>query len=397
VTGRGVVTGLGPDLATTWDRLLTGHSAARPIAGVDAPNSNVAHAAQVDDDALAGWLPKVRARRLMDRRGLLAFAAAHQALHEAGLGGSDITLGDRVGVALATGHVLADVNELIAAITQMEDVGSAEWSAAEIVSVGRRVPPLSLVTRINNMPASHVAMTAGCRGPSVTVTGDCGGAHALGSASRWIRSGVADMMLAGGVDSRIDPLHLALLRSNDSEENGFPSEGAAFLVLESLPHAIARGARVFAELVGHGCTHSADASPDQLARTFDRAASLAMGGSESESVDVVFAAAANGTQLGEAAFVDRRWTNAAVTTPNSHLGETRAAALMIHSALATEALRRGLAPQSFAATHSEPAGRRCPPAPGAARRGSFQRAAVCGASEDGQAAVIVWRKSDGPA
>ena len=208
VTGRGVVTGLGPDLATTWDRLLAGESAARPIGGSDASDSELNYAGQVDDEALAGWLPRGRARRFMDRRGLLAFAAAHQALQEAGLDSSEIALGDRAGVTLATGHVLADVGELAAAITQMERANSCEWTPAEIVAVGRRVPPLSFITRIINMPANHVAIAARCRGPSATFTDDCGGAHALGSASRWIRSGMADMMLVGGVDSRIDPLHL---------------------------------------------------------------------------------------------------------------------------------------------------------------------------------------------
>ncbi len=225
VTGRGVVTGLGLDLATTWDRLLAGESAARPIGGSDASDSELNYAGQVDDEALAGWLPRGRARRFMDRRGLLAFAAAHQALQEAGLDSSEIALGDRAGVTLATGHVLADVGELAAAITQMERANSCEWTPAEIVAVGRRVPPLSFITRIINMPANHVAIAARCRGPSATFTDDCGGAHALGSASRWIRSGMADMMLVGGVDSRIDPLHLGSPPLPRRRQRGFLVKG----------------------------------------------------------------------------------------------------------------------------------------------------------------------------
>lgn len=257
VTGLGAVTPLGNDVSTFWENLLTGKSGVGPITQFDASNLEVRIAAEVKDFDPVGLFGRREARR-HDRFTLFALEAARQAVADAGLRFEQEDR-DAVGVIIGTG--------IGGALTFLENYDV-------LLKAGpRRVSPFMIPMMMPNAAAAVIAITYGLRGPNICVSSACAtGAHAIGEAAEMIRRGDAEVMICGGSEAVIHPLAVsgfanmgALSARNDepqrasrpfdAKRDGFVlGEGAGVLVLESLEHAQARGARIYCELAGYGAS-----------------------------------------------------------------------------------------------------------------------------------------------
>lgn len=263
VTGLGLLTPVGNDVASAWEALLAGRSGAGPITQFDATEDyDCRFAAEVKDFRVEDYLDRKEAKR-MDRFTQFAMAASQQAVRQAGLeekpAGVDF---DRVGVLIGSG---------IGGIHTFE-----EQTRIMIERGPKRISPFFVPMFIPDIAAGHVSMRYGMRGPNYcTVSACASSAHAVGDAFRIIERGEADIMVAGGTEATVTPLTIAgfgnmkaLSTRNDSPEtasrpfdatrDGFVlGEGAGIMVLEELEHARRRGAEILGEVVGFG--QSADA------------------------------------------------------------------------------------------------------------------------------------------
>lgn len=281
VTGLGVVTPLGTSVDQFWENLRAGRSGIRRITRFDASDLASQIAATVDDFDPESSIGRKEARH-MDRTAQLAVVAARLALQQAGLDSGGIDPGE-IGVCVGTG---------IGALTTVE-----EEMATFSTQGPRRVSPFLAPMMIPNMPAGQVSIQLGLRGPSRCIATACAtGSDCIGDAFETIRRGAATAMVAGGVDAPVTRFVMAafcsckaLSRRNheperasrpfDRDRDGFVmGEGAGIVVLEDRDHALARGARVYAELVGYGAT--ADAyhvtSPDATGQPMANAMRLAL-------------------------------------------------------------------------------------------------------------------------
>jgi len=262
VTGLGLITPVGNDVASSWQALVAGQGGVGPITLFDSSDFDVHFAAEVKAFDPERFLERKEARR-MDRFAQLAVGAAQQAMERAGLADRPAGINwDRVGVVIGSG---------IGGIRTFED------QARTLVERGPgRISPFFVPMFIPDIAAGHVSMRFGVRGPNYcTVSACASSAHAVGDCYRLIEHGDADAMIAGGTEASITPLTVAgfgnmkaLSTRNDSPatasrpfdatRDGFVlGEGAGVLVLESLEHALSRGAAILAEIIGYG--QSADA------------------------------------------------------------------------------------------------------------------------------------------
>lgn len=292
VTGLGATTPLGGDVATTWDGLLAGRSGARTldyewVAKYDLPVKFAAPLVVEPTEIL----PRVEARRL-DRCEQVAVVAAQQAWEDAKLGAGEVDP-DRLAVIVGTGiggvHTLLNQDDLL------------ETSGL------RKVSPLTVPMLMPNGPAAHVGLVFKARaGVHAPVSACASGAEAIGWGLRMIRSGEADVVIAGGAEAAIVPITMAgfsqartmSTRNDDPERASRPwdtardgfvlGEGAGIVILERAEHAAARGARVYARLAGVGT--SADAyhitAPDPEAVGQARAISTAVRNSGIDPADI---------------------------------------------------------------------------------------------------------------
>jgi 3-oxoacyl-[acyl-carrier-protein] synthase II len=253
VTGLGVKTPAGNDIASFWEQLRAGRASARTIESFDPAGLSITFAGEVRDfDAVEYFGPK-EARR-QDRVTQLGFGAAADALADAGELGADPS---RCAVIIATGvgglHTLEENQRLY------YDKGPS------------RVSPFFVPMMMPNATAGVVAMQLGWTGPNLCVATACAaGAHAIGEGVRLIRDGTADVVMAGGTEAAVTPLTVAAFarmgalssrndhpelasRPFDADRDGFViGEGAGCVVLESLERARARGATVYGEVAGYG-------------------------------------------------------------------------------------------------------------------------------------------------
>ena len=253
VTGVGVKTPAGNDVASFWDELCAGRASARTIESFDPAGLSITFAGEVRDfDAVEYFGPK-EARR-QDRVTQLGFGAAADALGDAGELGADPS---RCAVIIATGvgglHTLEE-NERI-----YFEKGPS------------RVSPFFVPMMMPNATAGVVAMQLGWTGPNLCVATACAaGAHAIGEGVRLIRDGTADVVMAGGTEAAVTPLTIAAFarmgalsarndaperasRPFDADRDGFViGEGAGCVVLEPLERARARGATIYGEVAGYG-------------------------------------------------------------------------------------------------------------------------------------------------
>lgn len=273
VTGIGLVTPLGLGWSANWAALMGARSGIGAITRYDASTHDVRIAGEVRGFDPADWMPRKDAKK-MDPFIHYALAAARMAGADAGLPETlPEALGDRTAVLVGSG--LGGLHTLEEAFEVLRERG-----------VGR-LSPFTIPRLIGNLAAGHVSMAFGARGPSFSPVSACAtGAHAVGEAARMVARGEVDLAFAGGTEATITPLGVggfaamkALSQRNDDPErasrpfdaqrDGFVcAEGAGVLVLEPLEAARARGARVWAEVVGYG--QSSDAhhitAPDPDAR-----------------------------------------------------------------------------------------------------------------------------------
>jgi 3-oxoacyl-[acyl-carrier-protein] synthase II len=260
ITGMGAISPLGGDVDSTWAGLIAGRSGIGPIRAFDASAFSTRIAGEVKDfDPAADVGPK-EARR-MDRFVQLGVAAAKQALRDAALEIGPANAED-VGVLMGSG--------IGGIATLMEQARVMDSRGAD------RVSPLLVPMMIIDLVAGQTAIHTGAKGPNFSVVSACAtSAHSIGEAFEVIRRGDARVMIAGGSEAPLIPIGLAgftsmralssrnaeperASRPFDSERDGFVmAEGAAVLILESLSHALGRGARVYAEVKGYGATGDA--------------------------------------------------------------------------------------------------------------------------------------------
>ena len=252
ITGMGAVTPLGHTVQETWDAVRAGACGIAPITLYDHSSQKVSLAAEVKDFDPTRVLDKKEARR-MDRFTQFAVTAAVEAMAQSGL---DLEREDtaRMGVSVSSG---------IGGISTIQN--SCESGQSRGFD---KVSPFFIPMAISNLAAGHIAIRFGLHGMCTAPVAACaGGSNAVGDAFRHIRDGYAEVMVAGGAEASITPLAIggftsmsALTTASDparasipfdAERSGFVlGEGAAILLLEELEHAKARGARIYAEVVG---------------------------------------------------------------------------------------------------------------------------------------------------
>lgn len=270
VTGMGIVSPLGCGVTHVWQALLAGKSGISRLAEEiveDIPCKVAGQVPSIEEDPQHGFDPSVaippKERKKMDRFIEFALVAAHEALTQAGWFPKDQAEKDRTATVIATG--IGGFNEIANAVRTTDSRGP------------RRLSPFTIPSFLANLAAGHVSIAHGFRGPiGAPVTACAAGAQAIGDAARMIRSGEADIALCGGSEAAIHRVSLAgfaaakalsgsfnadpetASRPFDRDRDGFVmGEGAGLIVIESLEHALARGATPLAELAGYGT--SADA------------------------------------------------------------------------------------------------------------------------------------------
>ena len=256
VTGLGVVTPIGNDVDSFWNGIKNKEVGIGPITCFDTADFKCKLAAEVKDFDPKAYMDSKTARR-MERFSQFAVAAASQALAQSGL---NMEQEDpfRVGVSIGSG--IGSLQEIERGCKKLEEKGPS------------RVNPLMVPIMISNMAAGNVAIQYGMKGKCINVVTACAtGTHSIGEAMRSIQYGEVDVMLAGGTEAAITPIGIAgfsaltALCTNeapkrasipfDKDRSGFVmGEGAGVVVLESLEHAKARGAKILAEVVGYGAT-----------------------------------------------------------------------------------------------------------------------------------------------
>ncbi len=298
VTGLGVVAPNGFGKDAFWSACVNGASGVGPIRCFDASGHPVRVAAEVHDFDAAPFLPPEHRKslKIMGRAARFGVAAAGLAVQDSGLDLGRVDP-ERVGVVLGTGLVPIDLPEVAPLLADAcREDGRLHTDRLGQNGAGA-LAPLWVLKYLPNMTAAHVSMAHNARGPNSTITTACAAAtQAVGEAFRLIARDDADFVLAGGADSRIDPLLIlayvalgALSRASrpaaevsrpfDGERDGFVmGEGAGVLVLEELEHARRRGAVIYAEVLGLGSSFDAYAvtRPDPEARGAARAIEWAL-------------------------------------------------------------------------------------------------------------------------
>ena len=305
ITGLGAVTPLGNDVESTWSNLVAGKSGAAPIEQWDASAYPVTFACELKDFQPSEWLEHKQARR-MDRFAQMIVAAARQAEGDSGL---DVAAeAERIGGSIATG---------IGGLRAFQDCYD------QLLARGPdRVNPFSIPQIIPNMGAAWVSMELGTRGPLSSQCTACAASNmAIGDGADMIRLGRADVVFAGGTEAGVTPIGIAgfsamraLSRRNEAPEeasrpfdaarDGFVmGEAGGVIVLEELEHARARGAKVYAELLGYGLSSDAKhvTEPDPSGENPARAMAMAFrdAGISPEDVDYINAHGTS-TPLGDA-------------------------------------------------------------------------------------------------
>jgi len=269
VTGLGMVTPLGCGVEPTWKRLLKGESGAGKIDSFDVSDIACKIACEIPrgDGTNATFNPdqwmEPKEQRKVDEFILFAMCAARQALDDAGWRPTNYDEQTTTGVLIGSG--IGGIEGIADAAIQLHERGP------------RRVSPFFIPGRIINLASGFVSIAFGLKGPNHAVVTACStGAHAIGDAARMVALGDADVMVAGGAESPVNRISLAgfsalralstsfnddptrASRPYDKDRDGFVmGEGAGVVVLEALDHAKARGAKIYAELIGYGLSGDA--------------------------------------------------------------------------------------------------------------------------------------------
>src|ERR1035437_5695387 len=407
VTGMGALTSLGNDVQTTWDAMVAGRSGIGPITQFDPSRLTTRIAGEVKNFDCSALLDS-KAQRRNDRYTQLGLMAALEAVRQAGLPDHmEGELAERTGAIVGTG------------------IGGIRTLADQVLLMGEKGPdrmsPFLIPSAISNLAAGVIAIVFGPQGPNFSVVSACAtGGHCIGEAWETIRRGDADVMLAGGTEATG---HEALVggfaamralstrnddpqgasRPFDSGRDGFViSEGAGILVLESLPHALARGAQPLAEVVGYGAT--ADASHITLpaaggagaVRAIRRA--LEKAGLSVDDVEMVNAHATS-TPEGDPRELEaiktlfgERAGEVSVTANKSMLGHTLGAAGAIEAISTIMSIRTGIIPPTINLSDPDPAAAGLDLTPNKARQREIDVAVSNSFGFGGQNSALVIRR-----
>jgi 3-oxoacyl-[acyl-carrier-protein] synthase II len=366
ITGIGAVTPLGNDAKTTWDALVEGRSGVDFIRAFDASDLPVRIAAEVKDFDPSGLVGAKELRKL-DRNVLFALAAAKEAVADAGVDGYRP---ERVGVVLGSG--IGGFNELMRQYDVLRERGHD------------RVSPSFIQNILVDSASGQIAIELGVRGPNFAVVSACAtGSHAVGEGAELVRDGSADIVLAGGTEACVHPLILAgftnmrglaaededpprASRPFDATRAGFViGEGAGVLLLEEMESAQARGAHVYAEVLGHGASndayHMAAPDPDSVGVIEMMRQALERADVAPEDVHYINAHG-TATPLGDAAetkaikevFGEHAY-ELAVSSTKSELGHLFGAAGAVEAMVCALAIDRGVIPPTINYRNPDPA------------------------------------------
>ena len=292
VTGLGTVTPIGNDMDSTWEAIKAGKHGFAPITYFDTENSHCKIAAEVKGFDPELHMDKKAARR-MERFSRYAVASAVMAYNDSGL---NMENEDPYRVGVSIGNGVGSIDAMETEHKRMLDKGTD------------KIAPLFVPMFISNMAAGNVSIQLGLKGKNINVVTACAsGTNSVGEAFRTIQYGDADVMFAGGTESAISPLGVAgffslsaLSLSEDPDRCSIPfdkdrkgfvmGEGAGVVVLEELEHALNRNAKIYAEVVGYGC--SADAfhitSPEETGAGAARAMLNAVNDAGINPTDVTY-------------------------------------------------------------------------------------------------------------
>lgn len=259
ITGMGAITPIGNSVEEFWNGIKEGKIGFGPITYFDTADYRCKLAAEVKDFDPAQYMDKKSARR-MEQFCQFAVAAAGQAIADAGL---TMEQEDPYMVGCSVGSGIGSLQAMEREYDRLKEKGPG------------RVGPMLVPLMISNMAAGNVSIAYGLKGKSLNVVTACAtGTHSIGEAYRTIQYGDADVMIAGGTESSITPIGIAGFSALtalsfsedpqrasipfDKDRNGFVmGEGSAVVVLEELEHAKRRGAKIYAELAGYGCSSDA--------------------------------------------------------------------------------------------------------------------------------------------
>lgn len=259
VTGMGAITPIGNSVEEFWSGIKEGKTGFGPITYFDTADYRCKLAAEVKDFDPTQYMDKKSARR-MEQFCQFAVAAAGQAIADAGL---IMEQEDPYMVGCSVGSGIGSLQAMEREYDRLKEKGPG------------RVGPMLVPLMISNMAAGNVSIAYGLKGKSLNVVTACAtGTHSIGEAYRTIQYGDADVMIAGGTESSITPIGIAGFSALtalsfsedpqrasipfDKDRNGFVmGEGSAVVVLEELEHAKRRGAKIYAELIGYGCSSDA--------------------------------------------------------------------------------------------------------------------------------------------
>jgi 3-oxoacyl-[acyl-carrier-protein] synthase II len=384
VTGLGVVAPNGIGKEAFWAACQKGRSGVGPIRSFDASKHPVKIAAEVPDFDVTPFVPGEHRKslKIMTRATRFAVAAAVLGIRDSGLEWERENP-ERVGVVMGSGLVPIDLHELAPILAEACDE-DGKLQADRLGENGMGcLFPLWLLKYLPNMAAAHISLVTHAQGPNNTITTACAaGTQAVGEGFRLIARGDAEVVLAGGADSRMDPLLLlaytalgALSRATrrpeevsrpfDAERDGFVlGEGAGVLVLEEMEHARRRGATVYAEVLGLGSSFDAYAvtKPDPEARGAARAIEWALQEARVDRHDVDYVNA-HGTStrlndLMETVAMKQVFGEGARALPlssiKSMVGHLIGAAGAIEAAALALTLHHGVLPPTINQTHPDP-------------------------------------------
>lgn len=366
VTGVGALSAIGNSAEEIWQNAIAGVSGIAPITHFDATGYSTTFAGEVKGFDAAAVLGRKEARR-HDRYSQLAITATREAVANANLEIGPIA--ERVGVLIGTG---------------MGGIETFEIGTENLLSGGpRRVSPFFVPMFLANMASGNVAIDIGARGPNFAPVSACAAsAHAIGEATRIIRHGLADVMIAGGAEAPITRMGVAgfgsmgaLSTRNDAPEqasrpfdggrDGFVlAEGAASVVLESRDHALARGATILGEVIGYGLSddanHMVQPAPEGEGAGRAMALALADAGIDASAVEYLNAHGTS-TPLNEkfetagikAAFGDHAY-HLPISSTKSMTGHLLGAAGALEAVLTLRALQHGILPPTINQTEPDP-------------------------------------------
>jgi beta-ketoacyl-acyl-carrier-protein synthase II len=367
ITGMGAMTPLALNLEETWEGLLAGRSGVGPITQIDASPFPSRIAGELKGFEPTDYIDRKEARR-MARCSQVAVAMAQEALADARL---DVPLSDGERTGTLVGTAVGGFENALETADTFREKGLA------------RVNPFIGISMLTNMPSHHVSLWAGAKGPINTVVAACAtGTQAVGEAAESIRRGAADAMICGGVEALMNYAVIATFcamrglstrndepekasRPFDAARDGFIySEGGAILVLESLEHAKARGARIRAEVLGYASSsdafHIAQPEPDGAGAIRAMTWALESAGLSPTDVDYINAHGSSTpindtieTQAIKKLFGEHAY-KLAISSTKSMLGHAMGGAGAIEAAVCALTVERGIIHPTINLEHPDP-------------------------------------------